>query len=119
MSSYRVSRANEDILRELSVILRELKDPRVSEAMLSIVKLDLSRDMSSCKVFISSMKGMETAREAARALKGASGFIRHELGSRLDLRHTPELRFIADDSIERSADISRLLGGLEGGPHAD
>ena len=112
MPSYRVLRTQEDIMRELSIILRNLKDPRVSQAMLSIVKLDLSKDLSSCKVYVSSMSGFEAATAAAQALKGAAGFIRHELSLRVQLRISPELHFIADNSIAHSADINKLLQKL-------
>lgn len=119
MPSYRVQRTNEDILRELSAILREMKDPRVADAMLSVVKVDLASDLSSCRVYVSSMGGLEAAQKAVSALKNASGFIRRELGARVEMRHTPELRFFADDSIEHSASISKLLHQLEEAPHED
>jgi ribosome-binding factor A len=108
---------NEDILRELSAILREMKDPRVSQAMLSIVKLDVSQDLSSAKVYVSSMMGIEKAGEAADALKKAAGYLRTELGRRLAMRHTPQLRFFADDSIERSANIIRLMHRIQEDEH--
>lgn len=111
--SFRAARTQEDVQRELSAILREMKDPRVAGAMLSIVKIDLSNDLSSCKVFVSSLMGAEKASEAVKTLKNAAGFLRRELGRRMDLRHTPELRFIADSSIEHSADIARILNKLE------
>ena len=112
MPSYRVLRAQEDVARELSVIFRSMKDPRVSKAMLSIVKLDLSKDLSSCKIYVSSMNGFEASTSAVQALKKASGFIRHELALRVQLRISPELYFIADDSIAHSADINELLQKL-------
>ena len=112
MPSYKVLRMSEDLHRELSAILREMKDPRVSQCMLSVVRVELSRDMSSCKVFVSSLNGMEAAREAVAALKGAAGFVRQQLCQRVEMRHTPELTFIADDSIEHSAEISKILKNL-------
>ena len=111
--SFRAARTQEDVMRELTAILREMKDPRIADSLLSIVKIDLSSDLSSCKVFISSLAGSDKAVAAVKALKSASGFVRRELGRRLDLRHTPELRFIADNSIEHSADINRILNSLE------
>ena len=111
--SFRAARTQEDVQRELSAILREMKDPRVSDAMLSIVKIDLSSDLSSCKVFVSSLSGKEKAAAAVKVLKSAAGFIRRELGNRMKLRHTPEIKFIADNSIEHSADISKILNRLE------
>lgn len=114
MPSYRAARTHEDVQRELSAILREMKDPRVSGGMLSIVKTDLASDLSVCRVYVSSLQGHAAADEAVRALKSAAGFLRRELGRRLQLRHTPELRFIADSSIEHSADIAKILNDLEG-----
>ena len=111
--SFRAERTQEDVQRELSAILREMKDPRVSDAMLSIVKIDLSSDLSSCKVFVSSLSGKEKADAAVKVLKSAARFIRRELGNRMKLRHTPEIKFIADNSIEHSADISKILNRLE------
>jgi len=95
-------------MRELSDIIRTLKDPRIT-GMLSIVKVDLSADYSYCTVYVSSLEGEEAARKAVLGLKSAAGFIRREIGSRLRLRRTPEFTFIADAGIEHSAEIHRLL----------
>lgn len=120
MPSYRAARTSGDVMRELTAILREMKDPRISGAMLSIVKIDLASDLSSCHVYVSSMKSFQDAQEAVRALKNGAGFLRRELGSRLKLRHTPELRFTADNSIEHSAEISKILHQLgQEGKHED
>lgn len=111
MASHRMGRITEDIKRELTAIFRELKDPRV-QGLISIVRVDVTSDLSYCTVYISSMDGMEKAKQAVTGLKSASGFIRHELGARLELRHVPELVFRATDSIEYSANISRILNDL-------
>lgn len=108
MAGFKIGRATEDIKRELTDILRSVKDPRVS-GLLSIVKIDLSGDMSYCKVYVSSLEGMESTRQSVKGLVSAQGYIRRELGSRLRMRKTPELRFVADDSIEISAKISKRL----------
>lgn len=112
MSSYKADRTAEDVKRELSAIIQTLKDPRVT-GMLSIVKIDLARDLSACKVYVSSLDGIAAAQEAVKGLSSAAGFIRHELGQRLPLRHSPSLKFIADNSIEKSADINKLLNTIE------
>ncbi len=112
MASYRAPRTEEDMKRELSDILRSLKDPRIT-GLLSIVKLDLSRDLSHCKVYISSMDGLEAAKNAVKGLQSASGFIKRELNARMKLRKLPEFTFIADDSIAHSAQISQMLQKLE------
>lgn len=111
MASHRIGRTTEDIKRELTAIFRELKDPRV-QGLISIVRVEVTSDLSFCTAYISAMGGMEQAKTAVTGLKSASGFIRHELGSRLKLRHVPELVFKATDSIEYSANISRMLNDL-------
>ncbi len=111
MASHRMGRTTEDIKRELTAIFRELKDPRV-QGLISIVRVDVTSDLSYCTVYISAMGGMEQAKQAVAGLKSAAGFIRHELGARLELRHVPELTFRATDSIEYSANISRILNDL-------
>ncbi len=113
MANHKTDRVSEDIQRELSAILREMKDPRLHDGILSIVRCDMARDNSFCRVYISSMKGLETAKTAVKALKNAQGFIRHELGVRLKLRYAPALAFEATDSIEYSANISRILMDID------
>ena len=108
MPNYKNARHGEDIHRELTAIFRSLKDPRI-DPMLSIVRTELSRDGSSCKVYVSSMEGLQRAEESVKGLKSAAGFIRREVGLRLAMRHTPEFHFIADNSIEYGVHISRLL----------
>ncbi len=113
MANHRADRMSEDIQRELSAIIREMKDPRVHDGILSIVRCDMAHDLSFCRVYISSMNGIDTARRAAAALKNAQGFIRRELGTRLKLRYAPALAFEATDSIEYSANISRILMDID------
>ena len=113
MASHRMGRTTEDIKRELTAIFRELKDPRVAKSMISIVRVEVSNDLSYCKVFVSAMEGLDKAKEAVKGLKSASGYIRHEIGSRLTLRHVPAMIFEATDSIEYGANISRILGELD------
>lgn len=113
MPSYRVSRVSEDIRREITAIIRELKDPRVKDKMLTVVRVEVSSDASFAKVYISDIKGIDGAKEAVKALTSATGYIRREVGSRLHLRKTPELKFIADDSVERGFDIFKKLSDAE------
>lgn len=116
MPSFKVDRKAEDIKRELTDIFRSIKDPRVN-GLLSIVRVELSGDMSYCKVYVSSLEGMETTKQSVAGLKTASGYIKHELGLRLRMRKIPEFKFIADDSIERSADIAKTLNRLKEEDH--
>ena len=116
MPSYRTARAAEDVRRELTDIMRTLKDPRTQGGMLSIVGLELSNDYSHCKVYVSSMEGLEKAVDAVVGLESASGHIRREIGQRLRLRKTPQFHFVADNGIEQSAAMGekmRSLGLLE------
>lgn len=101
----------EDIKREMTAILRELKDPRIDK-LLTIVRADLSGDMSNCKIYVSSLDGIESTKASVQGLKSAAGFIRRELFHRLKMRKSPELTFIADTSIERGAEISKKLNDL-------
>lgn len=115
MPSFRTARTEEDVKRELTDIMRSLKDPRIT-GILSIVKLELAGDYSHCKVYISSLDGFDAAKTAVKGLESAAGFIRREIGLRLKMRRSPEFHFIADDGIEHSAEINKKLKGLE---HAD
>lgn len=113
MPGHKIGRITEDVKRELTAILRDVKDPRVSECLLSVVRVEVTNDLSYCTVYVSTMEGLERTKTAVTGLKSAAGYIRHELGKRLDLRHVPQLLFKATDSIEYGANISKLLHGLE------
>lgn len=113
MANHRMGRTTEDIKRELTAIFRELKDPRVTEVFLSIVRVEVTNDLSYCTVFVSALEGLDKAKGACKGLDSAAGYIRRELGHRLKLRHVPSLIFTATDSIEYSAEISRILNSLD------
>ncbi len=112
MSSHRQKRLSEDVKRELTDIIRTLKDPRVRKSMLSVVRVELAADLSYAKVYVSSIDGMEEAKNAVKGLESAAGFIRREINTRLKLRRSPQFQFVADNSIEHSAHLSKILGGL-------
>ena len=111
MPSFKNDRMAEDIHRELTDIFRQVKDPRVS-SMCYVVRTELAGVGSHCKVYVSSLKGAEDAKESVKGLKSAAGFIRRELFARLKMRKSPELHFIADDSIARGAEVTRKLDAL-------
>lgn len=111
MAGFKINRITSDIKITLSELLREVKDPRVSK-LLSIVKVDVSNDLSYATVYVSAIEGSEKTVESVKALKGASGYLRRELGARMKLRKVPELKFVADDSIAFSANISRIIDGF-------
>ena len=113
MPGHKLGRVTEDVSRELSAILRELKDPRVTGCLLSVVRVEVTNDLSYCTAYISTVEGMERSKEAAAGLKSAAGYIRRELGHRLKLRHVPELIFKPTDSIEYGASISKMLHDLD------
>ena len=112
MPSYKVGRLSEDLKRELSVLLREVKDPRVSR-MLSVIRCEVSGDLSHCKVNVSALEGEAATKESIKGLNSASGFLRKEIANRLHLRKCPALHFIADGSIAYSAKINEILHKLD------
>ena len=109
----KIQRINEDIQRVLAMLLREIKDPRVQTgSMISITAVDTTSDLRNAKVYLSVL-GLESEKEFQKGLKSASGYLRRELGRVLSLRHTPELDFILDKSIERGAKISAMINNLD------
>ena len=111
MAGHRINRVTEDIKRELSAIFRTLKDPRISP-MLTVLRVDVSNDLSYATVHVSTIDGEESTKASVKGLKSAQGYIRRELGAALHLRHVPELRFVADNSIAYSAEINQILHSL-------
>ena len=109
MANNRIGRINEDIQRELSALIRTLKDPRVSQVgMVSVIRVDTTGDLRYAKVYISVLDKAQE-KEVMKGLKSASGFLRRELARALQLRYTPELKFVADDSIQQGAHILEIL----------
>ncbi len=111
MPKFTINRESEDIRRELTDIMRTLKDPRIS-GMLTVVRVELASDGSFCKVYVSSLEGLENAKSAVKGLDSAKGYIKRELGRRLSFRRMPEFRFIADDSAEYGISIMEKLSEL-------
>ncbi|MCQ2452168.1 MAG: 30S ribosome-binding factor RbfA [Oscillospiraceae bacterium] len=112
MASNKIQRINEDIQRVLADRLREVKDPRVQQGLISIVTVDTSGDLRWCKVYLSVL-GLQNPKEFKKGIKSASGWLRREIGNTLNLRYTPELVFVLDDSLEHGAHISRVLEEME------
>lgn len=112
MASNRLGRINEEIQRELSELLRELKDPRVHKTMLSITRVETTPDLRYAKVYVS-LLDKEFTKETLAGLKSSAGYLRRELGRTLQLRYTPELQWQADDSITQGAHILELLSQLD------
>ena len=112
MASNRINRINEEIMKELSSLLRTVKDPRVQDTMISITHVETTPDLRYAKVYASFLQD-EKAKEALKGLKSASGYLRRELGQALNLRYTPELVWELDDSITYGAKMLKLINSLE------
>ena len=112
MASNRIGRINEEIQKELAAKLRNLKDPRVQDTMISITRVETTPDLHYAKGFVSFLQA-ERAKDALKGLKSASGYLRRELGSALQLRYTPELQWEEDDSITYGAKMLELINSLE------
>lgn len=112
MAGFKHGRITSDIQMAMSELLREVKDPRVSP-LIGVVKVDVSGDLSYATIYVSAIDGYEATVNSVKGLKSAAGYLRRELGSRLRLRKVPELRFIADDSIIKSAEIMNIIEGFE------
>lgn len=114
MAGYKHDRVAEDIHRELVALIRELKDPRVKDKMLTIVRVEITPDLSYAKVYVSAFDGIDTAKEAVKGLVSATGRLRREVANKLHLRKAPELKFVADDSVQHGMEIFRQLEDLKG-----
>ena len=112
MASNRIPRINDAIQKELSALLRTVKDPRVSEGMLTITHVDTTSDLRYSRIYISALDRTDE-KDLMRGLKSSSGYLRHELGQKLQLRYTPELVFTLDDSLKYGAHMFDLLEKLE------
>ena len=111
MGKYRLNRINDAVTNEMAVILREVKDPRINTALVSVTGADVSGDLKYAKIFFSVYGG--DREEVRRALQKAGGFFRSELARRINLRVTPELTFVYDDSIAYGSNISAILNTLD------
>ena len=111
MASNKLQRINEDIQFALSKLLRNIKDPRVQQGMISITAVDTTGDLRYSKIYLSVL-GLKSEKDFMKGLKSASGWLRRELGSSLNLRYTPELVFHLDKSIEYGAHINQVLNQL-------
>mgnify|MGYP003319921378 CR=1 FL=1 len=110
MAKYRRDRINDEVKKELSMILREVKDPRIANAFISVTSVDVTGGLKFAKVYYSAMQGDK--KEVAAGLRSSAGFIRREVARRLNLRMTPEFTFVEDDSIAYGAHISKLLHSI-------
>ena len=112
MASNRIGRINEEIQKELSSLLRNVKDPRVQGTMISITRVETTPDLRYTKVYVSFLQA-DRAEEALKGLKSAAGFLRRQLGTNLKLRYAPEIVWALDDSITYGARMLALINSLE------
>ena len=111
MASNRINRINEEIQKELSSLLRNVKDPRVQDTMISITRVETTPDLRYTKVYVSFLQS-EKADDCLKGLKSAAGFLRRQLGSNLKLRYAPEIVWALDDSITYGARMLNLINSL-------
>ncbi len=112
MANYRTGRVNEEIMKALAEILRNVKDPRVSGAFVSVTAVDCSADLKFAKIWYSVM-GERRKGDTQKGLEQATGYIRTQLARTLNLRMTPELKFVEDDSMKHGAHIHSLMRQIE------
>ena len=111
MASNRINRINEEIQKELSSLLRTVKDPRVQNTMISITRVETTPDLRYTKVYVSFLQE-EKVKDAMKGLQSAAGWIRRQLGSNLKLRYAPEIVWALDDSITYGAHMLELINSL-------
>ncbi|MGM9588325.1 MAG: 30S ribosome-binding factor RbfA [Candidatus Limivicinus sp.] len=112
MATNRILLINEEIQKELSALLRSVKDPRVQDVMISITRVETTPDLRYTKVYVSFLQE-DKAKDAMAGLKSAAGFLRRQLGSNLRLRYSPEIVWEQDDSITYGAKMLKLINSLE------
>ena len=112
MASNKIARTNDDIQFVISKLLREVKDPRIQQGMISVTRVETTGDLRYSKIWLS-VFGMKDEKEFRRGLRSAAGYLRRELGSAMKLRYTPELIFEIDHSIEYGAHINEVINSLE------
>lgn len=108
-NSVKNTRINGEVLKELSNIIRsEIKDPRINP-MTSVVSVEVAPDLKTCKAYISVLGDEKSQQDTIAGLKSAEGYIRRELARTVNLRNTPEIKFILDQSIEYGINMSKLI----------
>lgn len=116
-NSIKNTRINSEVQRELSeIISRELKDPRI-HLMTTVTSAEVTADLKYCKVYVSVLGDEEAGKDTIQGLKSAVGFMRTQLAKRINLRNTPELEFILDQSIEYGVHMTRLINEVTADLH--
>ena len=116
-NSIKNTRINAEVMRELSNIIRsEIKDPRIG-IMTSVTAVEVTPDLKYCKAYISVLGDEKAKADTLAGLKSAEGFIRHALAKNVNLRNTPEIKFVIDESIEYGVKMSKLIDDVNAGAH--
>ncbi len=118
MASNRINRINEEIQKELSNLIRNLKDPRIQNTMISITRVETTPDLRYTKVYVSFLQE-DRAADALKGLQSAAGYLRRELGQALNLRYTPQIMWALDDSITYGAKMLALINSLNTGSNEE
>lgn len=113
MAKYRRDRINDEVQKEVAVIIREVKDPRVSSAMICVTGAEATPDLKYAKIYYSILgSDADKKKEVSKGLKAAAGYVRRRVAQSLNLRVTPEFSFVLDESVERGAHIASILNTL-------
>ncbi len=112
MANFNLQRLSEDIKREISAAVSDIKDPRVSKSLVTVTRCEVTSDLSYCKVAVACMGGKERTESAVEGMKAASGFLKKRIASAIRVRKMPELVFEPDNSLEYSAHIEEIISGF-------
>ena len=118
MASKRIAGINQEIQKELSSLLRTVKDPRVQDTMISITRVETTPDLRFTKVYVSFLQEQKAA-DAMKGLKSAAGYLRRQIAANLQLRHAPEIQWALDDSITYGAKMLALINSLDTGSNEE
>ena len=115
MPNHNIGRLTEDVKREISVAMSQIKDKHISEGIVTVTRVELTNDLSYCKVYVSVLGGDENREEAIKALQKAEGFFKRRINARIKMRKMPELIFLADDSLDYYEKINDIIAGFPAG----
>ncbi len=118
MASNRIATINQEIQKELSSLLRNVKDPRVQDCMISVTRVETTPDLRWAKVYVSFLQE-DKAADAMKGLRSAAGYLRRGLGQTLNLRYTPQIQWALDDSITYGAKMLALINSLDTGDNTE
>lgn len=112
MANHNIDRLTEDVKREISVAMHEIKDSRIADKIVSVSHVEITSDLSYCKIYVSVLGKEKSTEEAIECLKGAAGFFKRRINARIKLRKMPELIFLADNSLDYYDKISKIIDAL-------